>query len=127
MNYGLALSLGIERHLADLQARSSRYNDVVRSSLSTNEERDQVDGSRGTGGSGEEGDGGEVGIEERALRMAVEEMYGESGRRWRPWAANGKAIRIGEIILLVDSDTFVPEVCSYVSSTVELIIMVVKI
>lgn len=29
---------------------------------------------------------------------------------WKPWAANGKAIRVGEIILLVDSDTVVPEV-----------------
>ncbi|KAH9062582.1 glycosyl transferase family group 2-domain-containing protein [Lactarius deliciosus] len=50
-------------------------------------------------------------IEEQALRMAVEEIFEESGRRFRPWAHNAKAIRIGEIILLVDSDTIVPEDC----------------
>lgn len=49
--------------------------------------------------------------EEKALGMAIEEMWEESGKQWRPWAANGKAIRIGEIILLVDSDTIVPEDC----------------
>ncbi|PFH51644.1 hypothetical protein AMATHDRAFT_191111 [Amanita thiersii Skay4041] len=50
-------------------------------------------------------------LEEKALGMAIEEMWEESGRLWRPWAANGKATRIGEIILLVDSDTVVPEDC----------------
>ncbi|KAF8634047.1 hypothetical protein AX17_004311 [Amanita inopinata Kibby_2008] len=49
--------------------------------------------------------------EEKALGMAIEEMWEESGRKWRAWAANGKATRIGEIILLVDSDTIVPEDC----------------
>ncbi|KAF8518592.1 glycosyl transferase family group 2-domain-containing protein [Gautieria morchelliformis] len=28
-----------------------------------------------------------------------------------PWAANGRAIRVGELILIVDSDTVVPEDC----------------
>jgi hypothetical protein len=50
-------------------------------------------------------------LEERALGMAIEEMYEESGRRWRPWAANGKATRLGEYVLIVDSDTVVPEDC----------------
>ncbi|KIM43612.1 hypothetical protein M413DRAFT_68979 [Hebeloma cylindrosporum] len=50
-------------------------------------------------------------LEERALGMAIEEMWEESGRRWRPWAANGRATRIGEIVLIVDSDTVVPEDC----------------
>ncbi|KAK7038697.1 hypothetical protein VNI00_010581 [Paramarasmius palmivorus] len=50
-------------------------------------------------------------LEERALQMAIEDMYEESGRRYKPWAANGKAIRLGEIILLVDSDTSVPQDC----------------
>jgi hypothetical protein len=49
-------------------------------------------------------------LEDEALRMACEEMFEESGRRWRPWARNGKSTRVGEIILLVDSDTVVPEV-----------------
>ncbi len=54
---------------------------------------------------------GDEELEEKALGMAIEEMWEESGERWRPWAANGKAVRIGEIILLVDSDTVVPEDC----------------
>lgn len=50
-------------------------------------------------------------LEERALALAIEETWVASGRRWRPWAANGRNIRIGEYILLVDSDTVVPEDC----------------
>ncbi|KAJ3741000.1 putative glycosyltransferase family 2 protein [Lentinula detonsa] len=55
-------------------------------------------------------------LEEEALEMAIEEMWEESRSAanlpgWKPWAANGKAIRVGEIILLVDSDTIVPEDC----------------
>ncbi len=54
---------------------------------------------------------GDEDLEEKALGMAIEEMWEESGRKWRPWAANGRATRIGEIVLLVDSDTVVPEDC----------------
>ncbi|KAJ7705304.1 glycosyl transferase family group 2-domain-containing protein [Mycena rosella] len=50
-------------------------------------------------------------LEERALGLAIEEMYEETGRKYRPWAANGKAARLGEYILIVDSDTIVPEDC----------------
>ncbi|GAW01017.1 glycosyltransferase family 2 protein [Lentinula edodes] len=55
-------------------------------------------------------------LEEEALDLAIEEMWDESrsvtnSAGWKPWAANGKAIRVGEIILLVDSDTVVPEDC----------------
>ncbi|KAJ7489449.1 glycosyl transferase family group 2-domain-containing protein [Mycena latifolia] len=50
-------------------------------------------------------------LEERALGLAIEEMYEESGRKFRPWAANGKATRLGEYVLIVDSDTVVPEDC----------------
>nr|GAT50238.1 predicted protein [Mycena chlorophos]GAT50239.1 predicted protein [Mycena chlorophos] len=50
-------------------------------------------------------------LEERALAMAIEETYVETGKRFRPWAANGKACRLGEFILIVDSDTVVPEDC----------------
>jgi len=49
-------------------------------------------------------------LEEKALEMAIEEMYETTGRKWRPWASNGRALRVGDIILLVDSDTVVPEV-----------------
>ncbi|KAF8443806.1 glycosyl transferase family group 2-domain-containing protein [Boletus edulis BED1] len=50
-------------------------------------------------------------LEERALHLAMEEVFQESGGRYRPWAANSRSIRIGPIILLVDADTIVPEDC----------------
>lgn len=50
-------------------------------------------------------------LEERALQLAMEEVYQESGGHYRPWAANVRAMRIGALILLVDSDTIVPEDC----------------
>lgn len=55
-------------------------------------------------------DDGSGSVEEKALQMAIEEVWEESGRRHRPWAANGRATRMGEVVLLVDSDTVVPEV-----------------
>ncbi|ETW75437.1 hypothetical protein HETIRDRAFT_331125 [Heterobasidion irregulare TC 32-1] len=82
MNYGLALSRKAEQHLLAIQAQEQEQ--ALRAS---------------------------VAMEERALMAAVEEVYEESGRRWRPWAKNGRACRLGEIILLVDSDTVVPEDC----------------
>ncbi|KZT03077.1 uncharacterized protein LAESUDRAFT_660491 [Laetiporus sulphureus 93-53] len=87
MNYGLALSLKLEKHLLALQGEAA---------------------ARGTTGSVSEN---EESLEDKAMNMAVEEIYEENGRRWRPWACNGKSIRIGEIILIVDSDTIVPEDC----------------
>ena len=89
MNYGLALSLKMEEHILKLELERG--------------EKDSVADSTGSDGAGEE-------VEEQALRLAVEEMFEESGRRFRPWAHNAKALRIGEIILIVDSDTIVPEV-----------------
>ncbi|TFY75645.1 hypothetical protein EWM64_g8367 [Hericium alpestre] len=50
-------------------------------------------------------------IEERALQLAIGETFEESGKRFKPWACNAKALRVGEIILIVDSDTIVPEDC----------------
>ncbi|KAF9219278.1 hypothetical protein BS17DRAFT_789594 [Gyrodon lividus] len=50
-------------------------------------------------------------LEERALQMAMEEVYQESRGLYRPWAANARSLRIGSLILLVDSDTVVPEDC----------------
>jgi hypothetical protein len=82
MNYGLALSLKLEKHLLILEA---------------------------SGESDTEGDGGQC-LEDRAMEMAIEEIYEENGRKWKPWASNGKALRFGDIILIVDSDTIVPEV-----------------
>ncbi|KAJ6477602.1 glycosyl transferase family group 2-domain-containing protein [Mycena sanguinolenta] len=80
MNYGLAVSLKLEKHLAALEAAGVTEDD------------------------------GEC-LEDKAMHMAVEEMYEESGRRHRPWACNGKSLRVGEIILIIDSDTIVPEDC----------------
>ncbi|KAI0074901.1 hypothetical protein K474DRAFT_1647395 [Panus rudis PR-1116 ss-1] len=84
MNYGLALSLKLEKHLLKLLSEAEARGEDV----------DQ-----------------EVNLEDEAMNMAVEEIYEESGRRWKPWACNGKSIRIGEIILIVDADTLVPEDC----------------
>lgn len=50
-------------------------------------------------------------LEERALQLAMEEVYHTSGTGHRPWAANARACRIGSIILLVDADTVVPADC----------------
>ena len=83
MNYGLALSMKMEKHLKALEEA------VERGELEENEQ---------------------LSLEDLALDMAVEETYEETGRKWRPWAANGKSLRIGEIILIVDADTIVPEV-----------------
>ncbi|KAI6133008.1 glycosyl transferase family group 2-domain-containing protein [Pisolithus croceorrhizus] len=85
MNYGLDLSLKLERHLKVFEEAEER-GDLQ---LFDKEEP----------------------LEERALRMACDEVFEESNGKWKPWASNGRSIRIGEIILLVDSDTIVPEDC----------------
>lgn len=84
MNYGLALSLKLEKHLKALLEAQER------------EELEET---------------GDASLEERALHMACDEAFAESDGKWKPWASNGKSIRIGEIILLVDADTVVPEDC----------------
>ncbi|OAX39708.1 hypothetical protein K503DRAFT_769252 [Rhizopogon vinicolor AM-OR11-026] len=83
MNYGLTLSLKLEKHLK---------------ALIEAEEQDELEDD-------------DQPLEDRALTMACEELYLEGGEKWKPWACNGKSIRMGEIILLVDSDTIVPEDC----------------
>ncbi|KAF8839996.1 hypothetical protein BDN67DRAFT_969247 [Paxillus ammoniavirescens] len=85
MNYGLALSLKLEKHLKVLQ---------------------EAEGSDGL----DDGPESET-LEDRALRMACDELFVECGEKWKPWASNGKALRMGEIILLVDADTIVPDDC----------------
>lgn len=49
-------------------------------------------------------------LEDKAMNLAIEEIYEETDRKFKPWACNGKSIRVGEIILIIDSDTIVPEV-----------------
>ena len=89
MNYGLELTLKMEEHILKLELERGEKASVTDSTIS-----DDV------------GDD----LEEQALRMAIEEIYEESGQRFRPWAHNARAIRMGEIILIVDADTIVPEV-----------------
>jgi len=83
MNYGLALSIKMEKHLKALVEAVEQ-------------------------GEMEEDEG--QSLEEEALEMAIEETFEENGRKWRPWASTAKSLRIGEIILIVDADTIVPEV-----------------
>ncbi|KAI0246002.1 glycosyl transferase family group 2-domain-containing protein [Lactifluus subvellereus] len=90
MNYGLSLSLKMEEIIHRLEIERAEKASISDSGSS---------------------EGGEEDIEERALRMAVEEIYQESGGRFQPWAHNAKALRMGEVVLIVDSDTIVPEDC----------------
>ncbi|KAF9556186.1 hypothetical protein CPC08DRAFT_744026 [Agrocybe pediades] len=80
MNYGLALSLKLEKFLAQLEAEG------------VDDDSDEC-------------------LEDKAMKMAQEELYAESGNRFRPWCANGKSLRMGEIVLIIDADTIVPEDC----------------
>ena len=96
MNYGLALSLKMEEIIRRLQIERGEKPSL--------------------GGPSPPADDDAEDIEEQALRMAIEETYEETGRRFEPWARNAKALRIGEIILIVDSDTIVPEVIYLVIS-----------
>ncbi|EJD07746.1 uncharacterized protein FOMMEDRAFT_74790 [Fomitiporia mediterranea MF3/22] len=82
MNYALRISLRLEKHLAELMEKEK-----------------------------EKAVSGNDSLEDRALALAVEEEFASTGAKWRPWAGNGKAIRMGELVLIVDSDTVVPEDC----------------
>ncbi|KAJ3494363.1 hypothetical protein NMY22_g20082 [Coprinellus aureogranulatus] len=182
MNYGLALSLKMEKHLEQLMAtegssqRTSQSLSASHSSPNNGEStqygiqyqnrdgdesviwgaggkahlpgtprqsgmfgqspslnggfgsingRDSMNGKDGFGSpsmNGKDGQGmgtpnmahwGDADLEEKALSMAIEEVWEEdtSERKLRPWAANGRSCRVGEIVLIVDSDTVVPEDC----------------
>src|SRR5260221_12220184 len=56
-------------------------------------------------------DSSDESLEDRAMKLAQEEIYEETERKWKPWCANGKSLRMGEIALIIDSDTIVPEDC----------------
>jgi hypothetical protein len=58
-----------------------------------------------SGGPNPFGEDDEIELEERALQMAIDETNGMA------WAKGGRQLRVGEIILIVDSDTQVPEDC----------------
>ncbi len=152
MNYGLALSLQLEKHLAIIQERLRSSGppsqtqtqahaslDAGRMSMGSGVLEEQRYGLQYQNHDGEDqelvepnlsgassgsapatprngsynvrGQGSEwADLEEKALQAAIEETYEASGNKFRPWAANGRALRMGEIVLLVDSDTIVPEV-----------------
>lgn len=99
MNYALALSRKAEQHLNEMVASGE-------TAIGTSARVSSAEGS----GSSEDERIIPVSLEERALMRAVEDIWEESGKRWRPWAKNGRACRVGKIVLLVDSDTVVPEV-----------------
>lgn len=42
--------------------------------------------------------------------MALEEVFEESGKNHKGWGGNARSLRIGELILICDADTIVPEV-----------------
>ncbi|TEB25063.1 hypothetical protein FA13DRAFT_1637964 [Coprinellus micaceus] len=138
MNYGLALSLKMEKHLdALMSADESHRTSQSLSNAHSGEAGTQYgiqyqnrDGDEsviwGAGGRGHMhgtprssnnptglAHWGDADLEERALSMAIEEAWEEdtSERKVRPWAANGRGCRVGEIVLIVDSDTVVPEDC----------------
>ncbi|OBZ77183.1 Glucans biosynthesis glucosyltransferase H [Grifola frondosa] len=130
MNYGLALSLKAEKHLAALQAqekartrRGARPSQSLDHGISeemrygmqyqNHDGEDQGVVNEGHGQRASDESTGEEweDLEERALQMAIDEVYEAGGKRFRPWAANGRACRLGEIVLIVDSDTIVPEDC----------------
>ena len=99
MNYALALSRKAEQHLNQMVASGE-------TAIGTSVGVSSVEVS----GPSEDEQAIPASLEERALLRAVEEIWEESGKRWRPWAKNGRACRVGKIVLLVDSDTVVPEV-----------------
>jgi len=53
-----------------------------------------------------------VSLEDQVLDIILREIYLENGEKWKPWASNAKSLRVGEIILIIDSDTIVPEAIS---------------
>lgn len=134
MNYALSLSLKAEHHLeqlllnrppqAQFRTSGSQHHGPIGSGALTPSETGSTThlgthgGTYGMQYMGKEGDDmgrfleleGDEDLEELAVQMAMDQVYDESNNRFRPWAAFGKGMRIGEIILVVDSDTIVPEV-----------------
>jgi cellulose synthase/poly-beta-1,6-N-acetylglucosamine synthase-like glycosyltransferase len=115
MNYALQLSLNLEKHLDTLinQEKSGARPAPYYQSGASRSRKFSVGTNDGAEPETESNESNEMTSEDRALSMAVEEAHEAAGRRegFKPWAANGRAMRIGEIILLVDSDTVVPEDC----------------
>ncbi|KAF8525029.1 glycosyl transferase family group 2-domain-containing protein [Hysterangium stoloniferum] len=123
LNYGLALSLRVEQLIAELEANPLAYAPdpfSTPSAISTPNSKpytspnihvaDLISNpnlSRCCSDSTTQNHtpNGNITIEERALSLAIAETSGQA------WASGARSLRIGEIILLVDSDTMVPEDC----------------
>ncbi|KZV85043.1 hypothetical protein EXIGLDRAFT_775927 [Exidia glandulosa HHB12029] len=124
MNYALKMSLRMEEILLQLQNDPNasptpgvpvspgmpghgRTQSGYQSVGMHDEEKDAMMHGGAGGALGMPGIGipTQLGLEERALGMAVMETNGQA------WAAGGKALRMGEVVLIVDSDTLVPEDC----------------
>lgn len=121
MNYALKISLKLEKHLARLlenegelaQARAaSRLDKAMQTQNNAHPGTSDGEAEMGwTQALMEAEQEEEEAIEDLALKAACDEIFAESGNRFKPWAAHGRALRVGEIILIVDSDTIVPEDC----------------
>ncbi|KAI6130943.1 glycosyl transferase family group 2-domain-containing protein [Pisolithus croceorrhizus] len=133
MNYALDLSLRLERILEQLQSESSSSRNSSsgttpsghngRVSVSTSNFEGGVGPTPGTYGLQYEGRPGNdqalilpyvgplISGGASGTQTPARPVYQESECHHRPWAANARAIRIGALILLVDSDTAVPEDC----------------
>ena len=113
MNYALQLSLKLERHLESLSNQEKAGTPRPGTYYQSGTPRFSLGTSEGPAHSTEGSENDDLTLEDRALSLAVEEIHEAAGRRegFKPWAANGRAMRVGEIILLVDSDTVVPEDC----------------
>ncbi|KAH6905024.1 glycosyl transferase family group 2-domain-containing protein [Coprinopsis sp. MPI-PUGE-AT-0042] len=66
MNYGLQLSLCMEKHLLALEGSDEKASDPFRP------------------------------LEEKALELAIEETYEATGRKYKPWACNARSLRVGD-------------------------------
>jgi cellulose synthase/poly-beta-1,6-N-acetylglucosamine synthase-like glycosyltransferase len=129
MNYALKISLKLEEHLnilmrdenavasARAAARLNRKKPWEEAAELAAQKEQENNGGMSYGWSnmlsaaGEDEEDREESLEDLALRMACDEVFADTQGRFRPWAANGRALRVGEIILIVDSDTIVPEDC----------------
>ncbi|KAJ3715235.1 glycosyl transferase family group 2-domain-containing protein [Lentinula guzmanii] len=131
MNYGLALSIAMEQQLAKLIADASiptNSNNSTSSSSSEPRESSRPSTSTSSPYSPSQPRFESIdSIEERALQLAIEQIYQESGTAkkvvdesgkeiqevvyHRPWAGGARSLRVGEIILIIDADTVVPEDC----------------
>lgn len=107
MNYALKISLKMEEHLnrfmKDPKALESARI-AARLAARTAQTSGQMLGL-------DQIEDAEESMEDLALTAAMDEVMAESGGRFQPQGAGGRALRIGEIILIVDSDTLVPEDC----------------